>query len=427
MAYISPVPSDIALQSMGLRVSRTESGGCELVLQNCPICGKKDHFVVNKDSGLCFCRRCRWKGTLVTLWGEITGNKVEDRESFKKAINALKSASGGLEDYSPLPPRAEDTCALADIETRDKVYRAFLEELDLKETHLVLLKKRGLTEEEIDRLHYRSVPQGKEECRAVTSRVIKRCGFEPKGVPGFFLNGDGFWTCVSTQDGFFIPALDIHCQVQGLQIRITNPRRKKNGKAANKYRWFSSRSIRGSKYGTGAKGFLHYSSRWIRKKDGVMVPIIRSNQTVCLTEGHLKGDIARMAVEGRMVFLCVPGVDQYNLLKKELEKLKALGVTRIVSMLDMDEFPQYTIREAQAILTHHTRVALEMFDGVDGEKLHRFVKAWCDRNGGNEAVAEASKVIEALVRAEGFAYERRKWAKEYKGIDDFAMAVKRGI
>ena len=158
-----------------------------------------------------------------------------------------------------------------------------------------------------------------------------------------------------------------------------------------------------------------------------MVPIIRSNQTVCLTEGHLKGDIARMAVEGRMVFLCVPGVDQYNLLKKELEKLKALGVTRIVSMLDMDEFPQYTIREAQAILTHHTRVALEMFDGVDGEKLHRFVTAWCDRNGGNEAVAEASKVIEALVRAEGFAYERKKWAKEYKGIDDFAMAVKRGI
>ena len=170
--------------------------------------------------------------------------------------------------------------SLAPLEERDRVYRALLSRLTLAPDHRENLLRRGLTDEAIERLGYKSTPV--VGFHALAQSLLDE-GYTLFGVPGFYRDGDGRWTMAVWRRGILIPGTYLG-KIQGFQIRLDN-KMKKGGK-------FLSFSSRDELDGAMGENWCH------------LVGPVR--ERILLIEGYMKADIVNYFTGQTM--LAIPGV-----------------------------------------------------------------------------------------------------------------------
>lgn len=271
----------------------------------CPFCGDSEnphhaHLMLNIVKDAYHCTRCGEKGYAIGLYARLHG--ISNSQAFKELMNMSPETTPKIEiKHVPQSP-------VANINERDKVYRAFLDKLTLEGEHLQNLIRRGLSWEETGRNLYKSVPTSPQERLRICNELLQE-GLNLKGIPGFFQVQQGnnmYWDFYS-DNGFFIPVKDIQGRIQGMQIRLDDD-------LDRKYVWFSSR---GKSSGTSAHAWIGVHG----------VPA----KTVLVTEGPLKADIAHFL--SRYTFVSVAGV---NAIKGIEQVLKELGAKRVFIAYDMD-------------------------------------------------------------------------------------------
>lgn len=250
-----------------------------------------------------------------------------------------------------------------------QTYSLLLGMLNLTPAHRAHLKseKRGLTDAQIDGYGFKSTPPG-FLCRSLAER-LQRQGCILKGVPGFYLHDKGYWTIrfSSRASGILIPAIGIDGLIRGMQILLDIPFRDKDdppGKAGTKYIWLSSAA---KNRGVTSGSPVHFAGN----------PFSR---TVYVTEGLLKADIAHCLTD--RAFVAVAGANNV----KPLEPLFALmaqnGTEMVVEAYDMDK---------------------------------------CS----NAMTARGSSQICRMAGKYGMECRRLTWNPNYKGIDDWQLALRR--
>lgn len=228
------------------------------------------------------------------------------REEVHDALIARLDVQGSIPkpEHIPMPVVAE--VPPTDIASRSDTYTGLLSKLTLASDHRQNLRNRGLSDEEIDRLEYRTTPVVGMQTIA---RQLQSSGYYLSGVPGFYRK-DGKWSFACESRGILIPVRDSKGRIQGMQIRRDNAARRK-------FRWVSST---GRTDGCKAEGWVHIAGK--------------PRNMVLLTEGPMKADVIHY-LTGQTV-LAVAGVNSLTQLELILPQLHEQGVERIMTAFDMD-------------------------------------------------------------------------------------------
>ncbi len=330
----------------------------------CPKCGHLDFYVdVTRNFGHCYRASCGYKCNQISLVADYYG--ITGKEAVAKMRSS--KASGKVSSYTP--PKIHESEPIANIELRNKVYRAFYTNYKLSKSHTENLLSRGLKEEEIKKLPYFTYNQDSSFAKRIY-KTLKSIS----GLPGLYMSPDG--PDMQNLKGIFVPYYDNKHRIQGFQCRKNEEDRKViNGKKQAKYCWFSTN---GYEKGTKMTGVMHYAFNWSIDLFGNYSPIY--SKDVIFTEGAMKADIIHI-ISGQNV-VAVPGVNSLGQLNTVLQDLKDHGVKRIINAYDMDYI-------------------------------------------NNPDVAAACEKAASIIKSFGFDYKRATWdASKGKGLDDF-LAYKR--
>ena len=276
---------------------------------NCPCCDtdpRKRHLNINISKNVFRCPRCGASGGAFDLYSLYTGtsrNVAKDTIINKLGTGSVVTM---VRAKRPIAPTANEY-PMTDVEARDATYTALLGKLSLAPDHRENLIRRGLTDEEINVLGYKTTPV---LGYASIAAQLQAEGLYLSGVPGFYRRDDDTWTFIHEKRGILIPVRDVDGKIQGLQIRRDNV-------AKRKFRWVSSAE---KKDGCKAEGWTHLAG-------AVQSEII-------LTEGPMKADIIHV-LSGSTV-LAVPGVNTLKQLKLTLRRLKDCGLQKVKTAFDMD-------------------------------------------------------------------------------------------
>lgn len=278
----------------------------------CPCCDenpKKKHLNIHLEKDVFRCPRCGFSGGVFDLYAYYSGiNRKNAREILYERLNLKDYTAAGSSSACRKPrPQPIQECPITDVDTRHETYTALLGKLTLASDHRENLLNRGLSNEAIEELGYRTTPA------VGTSIIAKQLlseGYYLPGVPGFYHLANGNWSFVRESRGIMIPVRNPEGKIQGIQVRRDNLSRRK-------FRWISSV---GKQDGTAAEGWTHLSGP--------------PQEMVILTEGPMKADVIHY-LTGKTV-LAVPGVNTLSQLKPALEYLKEHGTTQIMTAFDMD-------------------------------------------------------------------------------------------
>lgn len=195
-----------------MEYSRASKGN--LKLNRCPFCGGKKSYI-NPDPRVngfaCFSGKCSKQLTFMALYKELSG------QTDARYVDIVSFLDGHIPEgkaYEQVMPKVheEERAPLADC---DAVYNRLLELLTLDDDDKASLMKRGLTEEQIEWLGYKSCPS-KERI----PKIVETLQFENyclKGIPGFYKRYGKYSMMLA--NGFFIPFRNMDGEIQGLQIR----------------------------------------------------------------------------------------------------------------------------------------------------------------------------------------------------------------
>lgn len=359
---------DVA-ELVGIRIRRPSGRG---FYADCPFCGdKRGKLHLNTEFDGWKCNHCGERGGMLNLYCRL--RNVGNSEAYRQICDALMTGEYYSVDYQPStkPERMQeqpDQSDKADIAVIDKTFTALLSMLTLTKEHREHLRtKRGLTDEQIESLGYKSTPPF-YMCRPLTKRLLEK-GCTVKGVPGFYIGKDGEWTVRfnSVTAGFLIPARGIDGRIQGCQIRLDVPLKNDDDdsdKDGAKYIWLSSA---GKPKGTSSGSPVFFFGN----------PCTR---TVYITEGGLKAGIAHCLMN--RTFAATAGANNMASLKELFQILSANGTEVIMEAEDMDKYR-------------------------------------------NSAVNNGASQIYLLAKKHGMECRRLTWNPNYKGIDDWQLALKR--
>ena len=335
----------------------------------CPFCGSKSMYYELKK-GAYHCFKCDKKGGMLDFYRNYM-NKSDNKEAYSEIMKALYGEDTASEERKKkIEKRKEEIKKyevkeepIRSIKDRDVTYEMLLKMIPLAEDHVQNLLNRGLTKETILKNEYRTLPH---DCLDDMCVKLLEKGVYLDGVPGFYKDRNT-WRLRTGKRGIMVPIRNHENLIQGFQIRKDSNLLSED---EGKYSWLSSK---GCTSGTGIPGAVHYACDF---EDGV--PIIKGN-SICLTEGALKGDIAHQ-VSGKP-FISVPGVNCLNQLKPELIWLKEnCGIKNVLNCYDMD---------------YKT----------------------------NPNVQKALNNTNDMIREIGLTPIRLEWNDEYKGIDDYLVAM----
>lgn len=300
----------------------------------CPKCdqGRDKHLNINLTKGVFCCPRCQFQGGTFDLYAYYTDTP---RSDVRRAIYERLGMPQNFQKVDYARKRAAERAAHTSVNTnllpvaeRDKTYRELLNNLELLPEHRQNLRNRGLSDDAIDSLGYRSCPV--KGSKAACKRVISS-GCKMEGVPGMFKLPTGEWDFVSNKSGILVPVRNEDGLIQGLQLRLDDTDKRK-------YRWVSSDSMPG---GTRAETWAHLSGS------------VRN--TVYLTEGPMKADIIRHFTNGTVI--AVPGVNAIQHLQEMLTVLKGRGLIKVDIAFDMD---MYTNPHVQSALVNLKKMLSSM-------------------------------------------------------------------
>lgn len=370
---------DVA-QLLHLNIRRRQA---ESAYADCPFCGdKRGKLNLNFSKNVWRCNYCGVHGGMLALYARVHG--TTNSAAYSEICDALQTgetgwgcgsistaagtsfrespASGRLYEETPHPSRA-------DAQTVHQTLSLLFHMLTLKPEHLAHLKseKRGLTDEQIKKLGFKSTPPY-HQCRSLAARLIAQ-GYTVEGVPGFYQDKDGCWTVAfsSYASGILIPAVNMDGFLCGAQILLDKPFKNANDppeKAGTKYIWFSSAS---KPMGTGSGSPVHF----------VGDP---SSRVVYVTEGLLKADIAH-CLTGRS-FVAIAGANNVRGLDKIFSKLEQNGTELIIEAHDMDKRS-------------------------------------------NPMIAKGCSEIFRIAKTHGIECRSLTWDPNYKGIDDWQLSLRR--
>lgn len=159
---------------------------------------------------------------------------------------------------------------IADIETRDRIYRDFLSMLKLETTHKHLLQKQGFLNFTIEEQLYKTVPKKDIKRRLIAKQLSKK--YDLSGIPGMYQQEDWKWT-FSKANGIYVPCFDEQNRIQALSVHLD-----KELQDGTQDYWFSSK---GKINGTGIRNVISITT------------IDESEDTLILTDNILFGNLIR--------------------------------------------------------------------------------------------------------------------------------------
>ena len=353
---------------------------------DCPFCGdRRGKMNVNFVKNVWRCNYCGEHGGMLNLYARV--NNTTNSEAYREICDALQAGDtswgyGGAESadaYAGVPAREPHAGRQPDMgitqaeraspQEIHQTYSLMLGMLSLNSAHRAHLRseKRGLSDEQIDSLGFKSTPPY-FLCRSLTERLIKQ-GCRVEGVPGFYLHEGGYWTAKfgSRTAGILIPAIGIDGLIHGMQILLDVPFKDRDDppeKAGTKYIWLSSSA---KNMGVTSGSPVHFIGN----------PFAR---TIYVTEGILKADIAHVLLNRS--FVAVAGANNVAQLGPLFALLAQNGTELIIEAHDMDKYS-------------------------------------------NEMIAKGSSKIYLLARQHGMECRRLTWNPNYKGIDDWQLALRR--
>lgn len=353
---------------------------------DCPFCGdRRGKMNVNFVKNVWRCNYCGEHGGMLNLYARV--NNTTNSEAYREICDALQAGDtswgyGGAESadaYAGVPVREPHAGRQPDMgitqaeraspQEIHQTYSLMLGMLSLNSAHRAHLRseKRGLADEQIDSLGFKSTPPY-FLCRSLTERLIKQ-GCRVEGVPGFYLHEGGYWTAKfgSRTAGILIPAIGIDGLIHGMQILLDVPFKDRDDppeKAGTKYIWLSSSA---KNMGVTSGSPVHFIGN----------PFAR---TIYVTEGILKADIAHVLLNRS--FVAVAGANNVAQLGPLFALLAQNGTELIIEAHDMDKYS-------------------------------------------NEMIAKGSSKIYLLARQHGMECRRLTWNPNYKGIDDWQLALRR--
>lgn len=368
-----------------LRIRRPSSNS---VYVDCPFCGdRRGKMNVNYVKNVWRCNYCDEHGGMLSLYAKMYHTTNSD--AFREICDALQTGDAawgyrgeGLQQpgsgNNGFPGTGTALCRnvieeipqspRASIQEIHQTLSLMLKMLSLTPTHRAHLgsPKRGLTDEQIDRIGFKSTPPP-FLCRSITDRLIKQ-GCTVQGVPGFYLDDSGRWTVkfYSRTSGILIPAVGMDGLIHGAQILLDTPLRDKDDppdKDGTKYIWFSSSS---RNMGVTSGSPVHFVGN----------PFAR---TIYVTEGLLKADIAHCLMNRS--FIATAGAGNVSQMEPLFAMLAANGTELIVEADDMDKFS-------------------------------------------NKMTAAGTSKIYLMAKKHGIDCKRLTWNPNYKGIDDWQLALR---
>jgi ribosomal protein L37AE/L43A len=358
---------DVA-ELLHLRIRRRQANS---VYTDCPFCGdKRGKMCVNFALNVWRCNYCDEHGGMLALYAKVYG--ISNSDAYREICEALQTGLPAPEysigDFQHKEKQEVPQSELASIQEIHQTLSVLMGMLTLSKKHREHLQnKRGLTDEQIDRLGYKSTPPF-YLCRTLTEKLLKQqCTVQ--GVPGFYLHDDGKWTVNfnSVTAGIIIPARGIDGMLRGAQIRLDVPIKDKDDppeKEGTKYLWLASTS---KKLGVTSGSPVHF----------VGDPFARA---IYVTEGLLKADIAHYLMNRS--FIAVAGANNVSKLEPLFALMAQNGTELVIEAQDMDKYR-------------------------------------------NAMVDKGASKIYLMARQHGLECRRLTWNPNYKGIDDWQLALKR--
>lgn len=334
----------------------------------CPMCeragSKHKHLNINLKKNVFCCPKCgSFSGGVLDLYAYYENIPREKAFKHLKArLNGEDADGCGSAERQRRqrkqcpPPPVVPQPPLADIDTRDRVYRALLDKLTLAPDHRQNLLERGLSEEKIDHLQYRTAPT--TGFYPLAQALIDE-GHDLNGVPGFFRTNEGRWTLALYRRGIMLPSRDRMGRIQAIHIRLD-----KKLKRGQKFLTFSSPDKPG---GAGAETWCH-----------IVGPVQTS---IFLIEGIMKADIVNHFTG--MTMLAIPGVTCLQHLEDTLKELIGLGVEHVMTCFDMDYLKNWHVEGSYTKLvkllggldiTFGTYLWAPDCNGLDDYILEYFIK-----------------------------------------------------
>lgn len=327
----------------------------------CPKCGKSMWVNINKGTHNCF--HCGFGGTVIDFYAALVGieegsieetRRLAGKDFNERVVNGSEPLRRELKKEFP---KATETTEypLADIDTRSKAYNRFLDMLNLEDKHKKNLLKRGLTEKDINKNRYKSMPLiGMNNI----CEELQSCGISLEGVPGFYQDNQKNWHFIKCRPGFLIPVREILTErIQSLQLRTEEV---EGDEKIPRYLTISSSGYQG-----GCKGrtFPHFNPGY-----GI------ASKKLIITEGPLKADVVS-AVKG-YASIGVLGVNCLDYLFNLLSEVRHHGYKKVYIAYDMDMYH-------------------------------------------NENVMKAYKRLKQIIVSSGLSIATMEWDVQYKGLDDY--------
>lgn len=349
---------------LNLKIRRSNTQGA---YTDCPFCGdKRGKMYLNYQSDVWRCNYCDKGGGMLSLYACVHG--VSTTNALKEINEALHTGETNKCTQARIEKSASPVAELlrAPADEIHKTFTQLLKMLTLSEKHRQDLRERGLSDEQICSLGYKSTPPP-FLCRAYTEKLISQ-GCKVDGIPGFYIGDDQNWTVRFSKRtaGIIIPIKGINGFILGAQIRLDVPIKDKDDppdKEGTKYIWLSSAN---KNKGITSGAPLHFVGNSHAK-------------TVYVTEGGLKADISHLILE--RTFAAVAGANNTTQLDALFAILVKNGTELIVEAYDIDKYR-------------------------------------------NKHVANGASKMFTLARSYGMNYKRLIWNPNFKGVDNWAVARK---
>lgn len=194
MGQTQDFPFDIedVSELLRLRIRRRCTDG---VYTDCPFCGdNRGKMKINYAQNVWRCNYCGESGGMLKLYAKAKG--ITTSEAYREICDAIQNGVC-FPISSPLNMKKEKhrkipQSARAENPVIHQTFTGLLGLLKLSGRHREHLRTvRGLTDEQIDKLGYKSTPPF-YLCGKLASQLIAQ-GYTVEGVPGFYQK-DGRWT-----------------------------------------------------------------------------------------------------------------------------------------------------------------------------------------------------------------------------------------
>lgn len=295
-----------------LEIVETKGGEAKAI---CPFCGydkntKIPTLSLNIDSNKYCCFRCGAGGYSVGLYAKV--KNMDTKKAYKELLEReCYSVDKSKIQISPIN-------LLADIGIRDKIYREFLNMLELERTHKRYLKEQGLLDSTIEENMYRSIPKKDIKRRLICKSLSN--DYNLCGIPGFYQEEDFKWTFART-DGFFVPVFDENGYIQSLSIHLDKSFNN------NADIWFSSKDkINGT------------ASRSYTMKNNIS----EDSKNLIITDNFILGNLIKATRNEAMI--AFQNITNSYMILKEIEQTNIRNITFVYRVPYSNENIDYITR-----------------------------------------------------------------------------------